>query len=83
MEAGKKPRRRALMEVGDPRRSKPEQGIEPKVKVGDPRRLKPEQSVEPKALAVLADDWIDTSAIPERRDWTGARRGLFFRPLER
>ena len=34
------------------------------------------------ALAALPDDQIDTRDMPEVRDWSGARRGLFFRPIK-
>jgi uncharacterized protein (DUF4415 family) len=45
--------------------------------------LTPEQKAELEALAALPDDRIDTAAIPEQRDWSGARRGVFFRPVKR
>ena len=32
------------------------------------------------ALAALPDDTIDTSDIPEVLDWSGAKRGLLYRP---
>jgi hypothetical protein len=31
-------------------------------------------------LAALPDEKIDTRDIPEVRDWSGAKRGLFYRP---
>lgn len=31
-------------------------------------------------LAAMSDDEIDTSDIPEVRDWSGAERGRFYRP---
>ena len=34
------------------------------------------------ALHELSDDQIDTSDIPELLDWTGARPGLFYRPVK-
>ena len=34
------------------------------------------------ALARLPDEEIDTRAIPEVRDWSGAKRGLFYRPVK-
>lgn len=34
------------------------------------------------ALAGLPDESIDTGDIPEVRDWSGARRGLFYRPVK-
>ena len=30
----------------------------------------------------MPDDQIDTSDIPEMRDWSDARRGLFYRPVK-
>lgn len=42
--------------------------------------LTPEQKAELQALAALPDDRIDTRDIPEQKDWSGARRGLFFVP---
>ena len=44
--------------------------------------LTPEQQAELKALAALPDDKINTAAIPEQRDWSGARRGALFRPVK-
>jgi uncharacterized protein (DUF4415 family) len=35
------------------------------------------------ALAVLSDRAIDVTDIPERRDWSGAERGRFYRPVKR
>jgi uncharacterized protein (DUF4415 family) len=40
------------------------------------------QRAELKALAALPDDQINTRDIPEVRDWSGAKRGLFYRPLK-
>jgi uncharacterized protein (DUF4415 family) len=34
------------------------------------------------ALASLPDDAIDTSDAPEQLDWSGAERGLFYRPVK-
>ena len=44
--------------------------------------LTPAQSTELEALAALPEDQIDTRDIPEQRDWRGARRGLFYRPVQ-
>lgn len=41
-------------------------------------KLSPEQFARLKRLAALPDEAIDTSDIPEVRDWKGARRGLFY-----
>jgi uncharacterized protein (DUF4415 family) len=46
------------------------------------KKLTRNQSAELKALAVLPDDAIDTSDAPEIRDWSGAKRGLFYRPVK-
>jgi uncharacterized protein (DUF4415 family) len=34
------------------------------------------------ALAAMAEEDIDTSDIPEVLDWSGAKRGLFYRPVK-
>jgi uncharacterized protein (DUF4415 family) len=44
--------------------------------------LTPEQQAELKALAALPEDQINTRDIPEQRDWSGARRGVLFRPVK-
>jgi uncharacterized protein (DUF4415 family) len=41
------------------------------------------QAAELKALAALPDDQINTAALPEQKDWSGARRGVFFRPIKK
>ena len=40
------------------------------------------QRAEIEALAALPDDQINTADIPEQRDWTGARRGVMYRPVK-
>jgi uncharacterized protein (DUF4415 family) len=40
------------------------------------------QRAELKSLAALRDDAIDTSDAPELPDWSGAKRGLFYRPVK-
>ena len=52
------------------------------MKKGISMRLTREQRAELKSLATLRDDAIDTSDAPELLDWSGARRGLFYRPLK-
>ena len=44
--------------------------------------LSDEQIAELDALAELPDDEIDTSDIPEILDWSGGRRGIFYRPVK-
>ncbi|MBR1125582.1 BrnA antitoxin family protein [Bradyrhizobium lablabi] len=46
------------------------------------KRLTREQLAELKSLAALPDDAIDTSDAPEFSDWSGAKRGLFYRPVK-
>jgi len=52
------------------------------MKKGTSKRLTPEQRAELKSLAALPDDAIDTSDAPELLDWSGAKRGLFYRPVK-
>ena len=51
------------------------------MKKGTSKRLTREQLAELKSLAALPDSAIDTDA-PELSDWTGAKRGLFYRPVK-
>jgi uncharacterized protein (DUF4415 family) len=44
--------------------------------------LNPDQLDELAALARLPDADIDTSEVPEVRNWSGAERGLFYRPVK-
>ncbi len=46
------------------------------------RQLTRKQLAELEALAELPDDAIDTSDVPELPDWSGAKRGLFYRPVK-
>ena len=45
------------------------------------RKLTDKQKAELSVLEALPDDQIDTSDIPEVRDWSAAKRGLFLRPV--
>ncbi|HEY4035541.1 MAG TPA: BrnA antitoxin family protein [Ktedonobacteraceae bacterium] len=45
-------------------------------------QLSPEQQAEIEALAGLPDEQIDTQDIPEVTDWSGAKRGMFYRPIK-
>ena len=40
------------------------------------------QAAELAALAAMPDNAIDTSDIHELLDWSGAKRGLFYRPVK-
>ena len=44
--------------------------------------LTPTQKKELKLLAAMADSHIDVVDIPEQREWSDARRGLFYRPIK-
>ena len=44
------------------------------------RTKKVSEPAELEALAALPDDQIDLRDIPEVTDWSGAKRGLFYRP---
>jgi len=46
------------------------------------KRLTPAQRTELKSLAARRDEQIDTSDAPELLDWSGAKRGLFYRPVK-
>jgi uncharacterized protein (DUF4415 family) len=46
------------------------------------KSLTAKQLAELKSLAALPDDAIDTSDAPEVLDWSGAKRGLFYRPVK-
>jgi uncharacterized protein (DUF4415 family)/uncharacterized DUF497 family protein len=46
------------------------------------KRLTREQLAEPKSLAARPDSAIDTSDAPELLDWSGAKRGVFYRPVK-
>ncbi len=41
------------------------------------------RKAELEALAALPEDEIDLSDIPEVRDWSDAKRGLFYRPVKK
>ena len=51
------------------------------MKKGPFNQLTPEQQAELEALSALPDEEIDTQDIPEVLDWSGAKRGLFYRPI--
>ena len=53
------------------------------MKKGTSKGLTKRQKAELDALAGLTDAQINTRALPEVRDWSGARRGVFFRPIKK
>ena len=44
--------------------------------------LTAEQKAELEALAASPEDQIQTDDMPEVRDWSGAKRGMFYRPVK-
>jgi uncharacterized protein (DUF4415 family) len=46
------------------------------------KALTAKQKAALEKLAGLSENEIDTHAIPELRDWSGAKRGLFYRPVK-
>ena len=52
------------------------------MKKGTSKALTKEQKAEIQALAALPDGQIDTSDITEILDWSGAKRGLLYRPVK-
>jgi uncharacterized protein (DUF4415 family) len=46
------------------------------------KHLTAKQKVQIAALSLLSDDQIDTDDIPEVQDWSGVKRGLFYRPIK-
>jgi hypothetical protein len=53
------------------------------MKKGRSKPLTREQQAELDALDALPEEQIDTSDKPEVRDWSGARRGVLYRPIIR
>jgi len=47
------------------------------------RPLTPQQRADLDALAAMPDDKIDTSESPEQVDWSGAKRGMLYRPVKK
>jgi uncharacterized protein (DUF4415 family) len=46
------------------------------------KMLTAKQSAELMALAAKPDDQIDTSDMPEVLNWSGAKRGVFYKPIK-
>ncbi len=46
------------------------------------RELSAEQLAELESLAALPEDQIQIDDMPEVRDWSDAKRGLFYRPIK-
>ena len=52
------------------------------MKKASSRPLTRTQRAELEALAAVPDERIDLEDIPEVRDWSGAERGRFYRPVK-
>ncbi len=52
------------------------------MKKGTSKGRTAKQKAQVEALAALPDEEIDTGDIPEVEDWSGAKRGLFYRPVK-
>lgn len=44
--------------------------------------LPPALRAELEALEAMPDEKINTADIPEQRDWSGAKRGVMYRPVK-
>ena len=53
------------------------------MRTGRSRPLTADQQAELDVLTALPEEAIDTRDIPEVRNWSGARRGVFYRPVTR
>jgi uncharacterized protein (DUF4415 family) len=53
------------------------------MKRGNSEPLTPELQTELDAASKLPDDEIDTTEMPEVRDWSHALRGAFYPPVKR
>ena len=53
------------------------------MKKGISKPLTAAQKAELATLEALPDEQINTQDIPEQRDWSGAKRGLFYRPIKK
>ncbi len=47
------------------------------------RPLTAKQRADLDAVAAKTDDSINTKELPEQADWSGAKRGLFYRPIKK
>lgn len=46
------------------------------------RSLPPHLQAEAERIAAMPDEDIDLTEMPEKRDWTNAERGKFYRPVK-
>jgi hypothetical protein len=80
--AGPRPNRKtANWSAASSARGKPRPTKGRPMKKETSKRLNREQLAQLKSLAALPDNAIDTSDAPELLDWSGAKRGVFYRPV--
>lgn len=53
------------------------------MKKGASKRLSATQQAQLNKLATMTDEGIDTTDMPEAKDWRGAERGRFYRPVKK
>lgn len=46
------------------------------------KKMTSEQKAEIEALAALPEEQIQTDDMPEVTNWSGAKRGMFYRPIK-
>jgi uncharacterized protein (DUF4415 family) len=63
-------------------RAKPRRTKGERTKVAASDGLNSKQWAELAKLAAMPDDQIDTADVPEVREWSGAKRGVFYRPVK-
>ena len=47
------------------------------------RPLTAKQRADLDAVAAKTDDSVNTKVLPEQADWSGAKRGMFYRPIKK
>ena len=52
------------------------------MKKANSKTLTPAHQRIAQKLAVMRDEDIDLSDVPEQLDWTGAERGVFYKPIK-
>jgi uncharacterized protein (DUF4415 family) len=50
--------------------------------MASPRKLTADERAALAAVAAMPDDEIDLSDPPEVKDWSGAVRGMFYKPIK-
>jgi uncharacterized protein (DUF4415 family) len=53
------------------------------MKKGNPETLAPEFKAQLERLSRMSNEEIDTTEMPEIKDWSNAVRGAFYRPVKK